>query len=400
MEWRTDNLRNGIIDHPARFKCVVAGRRWGKTHLALMWLLDGLIQSEERRWFIAPTYRQGKTLVLPMLRNLERNVPSATLNESELTLKFDNGAEVSVKGAENEDALRGSGLVKVSIDEYAYMKPHVWEEIIFPMLTDTGGKAMFIGTPDGFNHFYDIYLKGIDDSGEWQSWQYTTVDGGFVDPEEVLKARATMDERLFRQEFEASFETAGKRCAYNFDRSIHLKKAKDISTKRFWGVDFNVDYMTAVLACEYSDSTIHYFNEIRLANSNTDELAQEMRNVCPDVPCYPDPAGSARSTTSSKSDHQILRDYKFRIISRKAHPSHRDRLNALNRKLKNAEGKVGMTIDPTCKYLIKDLELCQRDKHGGIDKTTLALTHALDACSYLVEHRYPVTRRVATSTSW
>ena len=125
-----------------------------------------------------------------------------------------------------------------------------------------------------------------------------------------------------------------------------------------------------------------------------------MQKACPNISCYPDPAGSARSTTSSKSDHQILRDHGFRVVARRSHPSHRDRLNALNRKLKDANGKIGMTVDPSCKFLIKDLELCQRDKHGGIDKSVIELSHALDACSYLIEHRFPVTRRVATSTSW
>ncbi len=388
-----------IINHPARFKVIVAGRRFGKTHLSLMWLLMGKFAHDQRRWFVAPTYKQGNMIAFPILRRLFRGIDGARFNQSGLSVHW-NGAEVCIKGSDNEDSLRGAGLHKVVLDEYAFMKPQCWEEIVYPMLTDTGGEAMFIGTPEGYNHFYDLYLKGLGDDPEWQSWQFTTIDGGFVPEDEIRKAKANMDARLFRQEFEATFETAGNRCAYNFSRDEHLKKAKDISGKKFWGVDFNVDYMTAVLCCEYPDTVLHYYHEIRLANSNTDELAGYMQKACPNIPCYPDPAGQSRSTTSSKSDHQILRDHGFRVVAKRSHPSHRDRLNALNRKLKDANDKIGMTVDPSCKFLIKDLELCQRDKYGGIDKTVIELTHALDACSYLISHRFPVTRRVATSTNW
>jgi hypothetical protein len=115
---------------------------------------------------------------------------------------------------------------------------------------------------------------------------------------------------------------------------------------------------------------------------------------------YPDPAGSARSTTSNRSDHQILKEYNYLVYARKSHPSNIDRLNALNRKLRDAKGKVSMTVDPRCKYLIKDLEQVQRDRKGGIDKSNLQLTHSLDACSYLIEYKFPIVQRIATSIQW
>tara|TARA_Y100000592_G_C5461052_1_gene314008 strand:+ start:472 stop:1674 length:1203 start_codon:yes stop_codon:yes gene_type:complete len=400
MKWTLDNQRKSIIEDQHQYKCISAGRRWGKTHLALLWLLDGYIEPNQRRWYVCPTYRQGKTIVMPMLRDIARNTLGCTINESELTIRFANGAEVAIKGAENEDNLRGVGLSKVVLDEFAFMKPHVWQEIILPMLSDTKGQAFFIGTPDGINHFYDVFLRGLGDDPDWKSWQFKTIDGGFVDKNILESNKKNMDERTWKQEFEASFETAQNRCAYNFNRETHCKKAEVITEKKFWGCDFNVGAMSAVLCCEYSDSVLHYYEEIRLVNSNTEELAREMRNIQPNIPVYPDPAGQARSTTSSKSDHTILRDFGFRIVARRSHSPHRDRLNALNRKLKNAEGMIGMTVDPKLKFLIKDLEMCQRDKHGGIDKSNPELTHFLDACSYLIDYRFPVTRRMATSINW
>ena len=399
INWTLNRTRQQILNHPARFKVIVAGRRWGKTVLSLMYLLKNAFNSGERRWFITPTYRQGKMIVFPVLRQMFATFNNAKLNESEMSVVFDNGAELAVKGADNEHNLRGVELTKAVMDEMAYIKPHVWEEIVMPMLATTQGECLFIGTPSGYDMMYELYSKGQSEHN-WKSWQFTTLQGGFVSKEEVELAKRTMDETVFKQEFEGSFETTGNRAAWNFDRNVHCTKAKDMSSKLWWGCDFNVDFNTAVLCTEYTDGTIHFYEEIRLKNSNTEELAIAMKKIAPNIECYPDPAGKARSTTSRRSDHQILRDHGFIIRTKNRHPSHIDRLNSLNRKLKDAEGKIGMTVDPKCKFLIKDLEQCQRDKKGGLAKDNMELTHALDACSYGIEYKFPIRRMVGTTRKW
>jgi hypothetical protein len=399
IEWTLNKTRKEIIQDPSRFKVIVAGRRWGKTILSLMYLLKDPFQQGERRWFITPTYKQGKMIVFPILRQMFSGFAGAKLNETEMSVIFDNGAELSVKGADNENNLRGVGLTKCVMDEMAYIKPHVWEEIVYPMLATTKGTVLFIGTPNGYDMMYDLYSRGQSEP-DWKSWQFKTIDGGFVPVDEIARAKRTMDGVRFRQEFEASFETSGNRAAWNFDRNLHVKKAKELATYKWWGCDFNVDYMTAVLACQFSDGTIHYYNEIRLKNSNTEEMARKMKAIEPKIEVYPDPAGSARSTTSNKSDHQILRDFDFIVRAKKSHPSHIDRLNALNRKLLNADGNLTMTIDPKCVYLIKDLEQVQRDKKGGIDKSQIELTHSLDACSYAISYKFPVVSNATRTIKW
>jgi hypothetical protein len=399
INWTVNTTRKEILKDKARFKVIVAGRRWGKTVLSLMYLLKDVFQPNERRWFVTPTYRQGKMIVFPVLRQMFAGFDNAKLNESELSVMFDNGAELSVKGADNENNLRGVELTKAVMDEMAYIKPHVWQEIIMPMLATTKGECLFIGTPNGYDAMYDLYLKGQSEK-EWKSWQFTTLQGGFVPKEEIELAKRTMDAVIFKQEFEGSFETTGNRAAWNFDRNIHCVKAKEVSKKLWWGVDHNVDYNTAVLASEFTDGTIHFYKEVRLRNSNTDELGLEMKKIAPNVECYPDPAGKSRSTTSRRSDHQILRDHGFFIRVKNRHPSHIDRLNALNRKLKDADGNIGMTVDPSCTYLIKDLEQCQRDKRGGLAKDNIELTHSLDACSYAIDYKFPIRRMVGNTIKW
>ena len=397
MQLTINNAREEILNDQSRFKVIVAGRRWGKTVLALMWLCLGDILPNERRWFIAPTYRQGKMIAFPLLRQLFRG--RAKINESELKVTLPNEAEICIKGADNEDSLRGAGLNRVILDEYAYFKPHVWEEIVLPMLATSQGDAMFIGTPNGFDTMYELFLKGQSDP-EWASWQYKTIEGGFVSDDEIDRLRSNMDGRLYRQEMEGSFESTGNRAAYNFDRDIHIKKADSLTGNRFIGMDFNVDYMSAVFACEYTDGTVHYFDEIRQMNSNTESMAKEMLKKWGLHPTFPDPAGRARSTTSNRSDHAILREFGYPVYARRAHPAVKDRLACLNKKLLDAKDKVGMTVDPKCKYLIKDLEQCQRDKRGGIDKSNQELSHMIDACSYLLEMKFPIVQKIGTSVLW
>ena len=171
-----DSIRKDILDDKARHKCLVSGRRWGKSTLALMWLLDGTIHPGERRWVIFPTYRQAKLVLWPMMKSFFRKYPQAKINESELSATV-SGATFELKGADNEDSLRGvtlgmNGSNAVVLDEYAYMKPLVFEEIVLPMLSTSKGRTLFVGTPSGYNHFHDIFLKGMGGNPLWKSWQY------------------------------------------------------------------------------------------------------------------------------------------------------------------------------------------------------------------------------------
>jgi hypothetical protein len=402
MELRLTKERKEILSHPARFKVITAGRRFGKSVLGLMFLLKGQMLQGENRWYVTPTYRQGKLTVWKTLKSIIGNQQGWKINETQMSCT-QSGATIAIKGSDAADSLRGAELSRCVLDEYAYQKQGVFEEVIYPMLTTTHGDALLIGTPDGFssNNFYDYYLRGQGDDPLWKSWQYKTIDGGFVDEKELELAKSNLDERAYRQEFMASFETAANRAAWAFNRDEHIRVADELSSYKVIGLDFNVDYMSAVLACIYGDGTIHYIDEIRQNNSSTEYICKEMKRKWGEVQeIYPDPAGSARSTTSNRSDHQILKEYNYLVYARKSHPSNIDRLNALNRKLRDAKGKVSMTIDPRCKYLIKDLEQVQRDRKGGIDKSNLQLTHSLDACSYLIEYKFPIVQRIATSIQW
>jgi len=385
MKWKIDAKRREILNDPARYKIVSSGRRFGKSYFSVLFLLNKPLEANERRWIVFPTYRQAKMVSWSLLKGIFAN-KQATINETELSITLDNGAKIELKGADKPDSLRGVSTTMVVMDEYSYMKENVWGEIIQPTLAENKGSALFVGTPSGLNHFYDLFVKGQSNDSDYKSWQFTTLEGGFISEEEVENAKKNLDKRTFQQEYEASFLTAANRCAYNFNRDTHCR-VMEKSPRMFWGIDFGVaSYMTALLMCENTAGEVYVFDEIGLQNSNTFELAKLMQEKGKGLPCYPDPAGKARTSNSTKSDHKILQDSGFTVIAKKSNPTQKDRLNALNRMLEDATGKHKLFINPKCKNTIRDLELCTLD-NGQILKTE-TLSHFLDGLMYPLEYRY------------
>ena len=386
MDWTIDATRKEILNDKTRYKILSCGRRWGKSYFSILFLLSKPLKRNERRWIVFPTYRQAKMVSWSILKDIFAK-KEVSINETELSITLNNGAKIELKGADKPDSLRGVSTTMVVMDEYSYMKENVWGEIIQPTLAETKGSALFVGTPTGVqNHFYDLFVKGQSKGGDYKSWQFTTLEGGFISEEEVENAKKNLDKRTFRQEYEASFLTAANRAAYNFNRDYHCK-IMDKSPRMFWGIDFGVaSYMTAILMCENTAGEVYVFDEIGLQNSNTFELAKLMQEKAPGLPVYPDPAGKARTSNSTKSDHMILQESGFTVISKKANPTQKDRLNALNKMLEDATGKHRLFVNPNCKNLIRDLELCTME-NGQILKTE-TLSHFLDALCYPMDYRY------------
>ena len=195
-----------IFKSDARFKIVVAGRRFGKSYLSAWLLLINAIQSKSKDvFYIAPTFQQAKDIMWAMLKDLGQDlIVQAYENTAVLTLI--NGRKIYLKGSDRPETLRGTGISYVVLDEYASMKPVVWEQIIRPSLADVQGRALFIGTPAGKNHFFDLYNDAEEDN-EWDRFQFRSIDNPFLPATEIQASRKNMSTMSFRQEFEASFET-------------------------------------------------------------------------------------------------------------------------------------------------------------------------------------------------
>jgi len=195
-----------IFKSPARFKVVSAGRRFGKSRLAAWVLLIKALQSKSKDvFYVGPTFQQSKDIMWSMLKELGQDVIKAA-HENTAVLTLVNDRKIYLKGSDRPDTLRGVGLEYVVLDEYASMKPEVWEMILRPTLADVKGGAMFIGTPAGKNHFYKLYIEAQEED-DWQAFQFTSTDNPLLDPKEIAAAKSTMSTQAFRQEFEATFES-------------------------------------------------------------------------------------------------------------------------------------------------------------------------------------------------
>ena len=391
-----------IVKDDHRFKVVVAGRRFGKTHLAIRELCFHARIPNQEVWYVAPTYKQAKMIVWRKLKQRLQDLRwIKKLNESELSITLKNDSTISLKGADNEDSLRGVGLDYLIIDEFADVKAEAFYEVLRPTLADKEGKALFIGTPKGIaNWAYDLYQMESEFPGSWKSFQYTTVDGGNVKPEEVEAAKRDLDERQFRQEFLATFETYAGRIYYSFDRVENTKAPTDLDLSVIYtGWDFNIDTMSIVIATRQGD-TLYVFDEIRMFSSNTQEAVEEIKSRYPKskIWAYPDPASRQRKTSAGGlTDMLILQNAGLIVKCPNSHTPVRDRINAVNSRLCTSDGIRRLFIHPKCKYTIEGLER-QTYKEGTTqpDKDN-DYNHMMDALGYMVDYLFPVRRDVDPS---
>ena len=379
-----------------RFRVVCAGRRMGKTFLAIRELCYHAKEPDQDVLYVAPTFGQAKHIAWRQLKNRLQDLNwIKKVNETELTITLRNNSRIYLKGADAYDRLRGGQYNFIVIDEMADIVPEAWYETLRPTLSNTLGKALFIGTPKGLNHFYDLYQNSQTDKENWASYSFTTLEGGNVPEDEIHQARRDLDSKTFKQEYEASFETFAGRIYYAFERALNVQEPAVVNTSTIYvGADFNVSPMCATIA-QREGNDLYVIDEIKMYSSNTNELADEIKTRYPrsKVWIYPDPAGSARkSSANGITDHIILANAGFVVKAPRSHTPVRDRINAVNSRLCDSTGIRHLFVSPKCKYTIECLErqvykegTSQPDKESGYD-------HMNDALGYMVDYIWPVTR--------
>lgn len=201
-----------VFSDTTRFKVVAAGRRCGKSYLAAWSLLINALQSNDTRswtFYVAPTQGQARQIMWRVLLDLGHAViKKAHINN--LDIELVNGQTIGLRGADRPDTMRGVSLNYLVLDEYADIKSEVWEEILRPACADKTAPAIFIGTPKGRNHFYDLFkYSELSEDEEWRSWHFTSYDNPFLKESEIDAAKRSMSSYAFRQEFMASFESKG-----------------------------------------------------------------------------------------------------------------------------------------------------------------------------------------------
>ena len=379
-----------VFNNRTRFRVLVAGRRFGKSYLACIELLRGAIERPgETLFYAAPTYRMAKDIAWKVLKKLVPRAWIKAKNETDLKLELVNGSTIELKGTENAMALRGRSLAGVVLDEAAFMDAEVWFEVIRPALADKQGWALFISTPDGTaSWFYDLWCYAVEAEKDWKRWQFTTIDGDNVPPEEIEAARGQLDSRTFRQEFEASFENLSGLVAINFSDANIAPEIKDIPVLPLLvGLDFNVSPMSAVCAVKYQ-SELWVFDEIVLTGGATtwdfcetliDKYGMERRIIT-----CPDPTGAARKTSGvGATDHAILRKAGLTVSTPKAPWKIRDKITCVNMGLLDATGTRRIKIHPRCVELIKSLRTLTYTANTNMPNKNLGVDHSFDALGYM-----------------
>jgi len=389
-----------ISDDPARFRVVVAGRRFGKSFLSINELAKFARFPNQRCLYVAPTYRQAKTVIFDALKEqLYRVKWLRKVNESELVFYLINGSTISIRSSDNKDALRGAKYNFIVLDECADMDPDTFYSVLRPTLSDTKGSALFIGSPKGRNWFYDLWAQA-GATEEWSAHQYTTIQGGNVDAEEIEAAKRDMHIKQFQQEYLASFVDDTSIIYYAFSeeniKTIDPTKMTP-RTPLHIGIDMNINPMSAVVSVILGD-TMWVIDEIEIYSSNTIELTKEIHARYPNriIMAYPDASGQSLKTSAAGiTDHLILKNAGFTVKVGKTNPPVVDRINSVNTMLCDAVNARHLFIDPKCKRLRECMikhtykeGTRQPDKDSGYD-------HLLDALGYAVYANFAIKREWA-----
>lgn len=395
------NPQKKIFDDKNRFRICAAGRRSGKTFLSIWEMARVARYPNKKVFYIAPSFRMAKQIIFEDLKTamIQRNW-AKKINESDLSIALINGSKISLRSADNADSMRGVSLDFAVLDECAFMEEKTWTEVVRPTLSDRRGSALLISTPKGYDWFHQTWTNAHNQA-DWSAYQYTTLEGGLVTAEEIEQARLDLDLKIFRQEYEASFEVSANNIYHAFDIGGNVKTfEQDIPHRVHIGQDFNIDPGSAIVFAE-TESGLHIIDEIIVPNSNTDEMAQIIKNKYKEnvVTIFPDPAGAARKTSSSnRTDHTILKEYGFAIRTRKAHPSIKDRINSVNRLLCDAAGNRRLYVDPKCKKTIEALNKHAYKEGTNLPDKTSGYDHIMDALGYCVEYLHPIKQQIDTRT--
>lgn len=381
-----------------RFGVAVCGRRFGKTWTIKEWLSILSAQKKKYYWYVAPTYGDAKDLLWEPLKERWDQLGWAYYsNEQRLIIKRRKTQTIiQLKSAEKERSFRGRGLDGIFWDEYQDIDPKTWAAAR-PALSDKKGFSYFFGTPKGHNHLYELF-NDAKTREDWFHFHARTIDSPFFQTEagkkEIEDAKRDLDPRTYRQEYEATFESFGGLITYAFDRNKHhIDYEYNPELPIYVGQDFNRHPMAGVLFQKVAGRLIA-FKEMVIPTSSTDEVCRIIKDKYSNwqrrgVIFRPDATGKRRTSNSSFSDHEIIKNHGFSIQVSSANPRKVDRWSSTNRAFENDQLLINTK---QCPNLVKELEtLCYKEGTCEIDiKGNKG--HVFDAFGYAVYGEFPIIK--------
>jgi PBSX family phage terminase large subunit len=373
-----------IVKDPHRFRVVCAGRRGGKTELAVTEMAGKAYAKGGRHIaYIAPTLQQARDIAWVKLVKVCAPITIKKLENPSHTLTVqtaDGGkSTISLRGWESIETLRGQAFDFLVIDEIASMRNWEanWNEILRPTLTDNEGECLFISTPKGFNHFYKLYNKQNEEGGtDYKSFHFTSFDNPHIKQEEIEKAKLELSENQFAQEYLADFRKQEGLVYKEFDRARHVIDTQPTKVDEYIaGIDFGFTNPTAVIHIKRDGDENYFVTHEWYKTGRTEEQIAEYVKSCGFNRVYPDPESpSAIEVMNSKGIPVV------EVVKNK--DSIKNGINRVRQLLKMGK----LRIHSSCINLISEFEsYAYPDTTDGTNERENPIKdhdHALDALRY------------------
>ncbi len=409
-------ITDALYSDPFRFKVVPAGRRSGKTERAKRHVITELCKpgnAGNRYFCAAPTSLQAKKIYW---NDIKLMVPPSKIQKvmvSEQYIRLKSGSEIHVVGLDKPARIEGQPWNGGIVDEIADIKATAWQENIRPLFDTIGMEdswCWLIGVPDGLNHYYDLaeYARCSGDP-EWGFYTWKSAD--ILSPKAIESARRQLDPRAFRQEYEASFETASGRVYADYGNENHADRVFDPDLPIYWCHDFNFTPLSSAV-CQVIDGRIYVVDNIILESAVAKEAAAEFIEKYQHckrqtVKIYGDASGHAGEKHGHASDYIEIRECLKRagfdnVVMKvpRANPSIKDGQNSLRAKILNAAGERTFFVNPAkARHVDKGLKTTQLKEGSTFQEEDSPYQHVTTALRYFTNVEWPIQRNSATSYS-
>jgi len=387
-----------IVKDTHRFRVVNAGRRFGKSVVAVEELLFAAVMKEANVAYCAPTYLMAREIAWAMLKKRIQDFSIVDINETRLEMTINNNvgttSKITLKGWESVESLRGLSFDFLVLDEVAmYRNFHSgWQEVVRPTLTDRKGKVLFISTPKGFNFWYDLYNLESTDK-DYKSFHFTAYDNPYLPQEELEKQKLELTEDRFAQEINADFRKTEGLVYKEFSRERHLfNDLNQIinSTAYFSGIDFGFTNPTAIhpIKKDY-DNKFWITQEYYKTGKTDDEVADYIASLGLDY-VYPDPENPAAIEVLKRKGINV------REVN-KGKDSIRNGINVVKELFKQNR----LFIHSSCVNLIQELETYsypdKKDQKNPDELPIKENDHACDDIRYALSSQTQAIKTNATS---
>lgn len=400
------------VSNGVRFPVVPAGRRSGKTERFKRFLSKTAMKNSNQLLFAAaPTRDQAKKIFWDDLKSLTLSAAhSKRPSESELKIFMPNGTEIHLIGMDVPARFEGIPWHGGGIDEIADLKPKAWAEHILPALNtvnptrpDYRAWCWLLGVPDGLNHYYEMaeYAKSSNDP-DWRVYHWKSAE---ILPKDVIDAaKRQMSAKQYKQEYEASFETASGRIYEDYSEANYTNETIKKNEQLLWYHDFNYTPMSSGIGVRRGKD-YYLLEEIVLSSAVTRQSAEEFVERYKDhenkhVIIYGDPAGKAGEKHGHESDYTAMEEvlknngWKFTRRVSKKHPSIKDRQNAVRREIKTASGEIFLYVNPnTAPYTHKGLATVQLKEGSSFQEAESDYQHITTAVGYMIAYDNPITSK-------